>query len=96
MYRIRRYTLDKAKKLGVVVKPSKTQGKKLDVFKNGEKVATIGAIGYNDYPTFKALEKLGKYPKGYAEKRRKMYKIRHTKDRFKKGTNGWYADQLLW
>ena len=34
--------------------------------------------------------------KGTANERRKMYKIRHQKDRLKKGTNGYYADQLLW
>lgn len=96
MYRITKYTLDKAKKIGVVIKRSTTQGKKLDVFKNGNKVATIGALGYNDYPTFLALEKAGKVPKGYANKRRKAYKERHQKNRTKKGTNGWYADQLLW
>lgn len=96
MYQITRYTLEKAKKLGVTVKSSNTKGKKLDVFKNGKKIATIGALGYNDYPTFLLLEKKGKYPKGHAEKRRKSYKNRHEKDRHKVGTNGWFADQLLW
>lgn len=96
MYQITRYTLEKAKKLGVTVKSSNTKGKKLDVFKNGKKIATIGALGYNDYPTFLLLEKKGKYPKGHAEKRRKAYKNRHEKDRHKVGTNGWFADQLLW
>ena len=29
-------------------------------------------------------------------KGRKLYKIRHNKNRNKKGTNSWYADKLLW
>ena len=99
-YRITPYTLAQAKKLGVSVKPSTVAGKKLDVFKNvkGEvvKVATIGALGYNDYPTFMALEKKGKFPTGYAKRRRDAYKTRHQKDRTIRGTNGWYADKLLW
>jgi hypothetical protein len=99
-YRITPYTLAQADKLGVVVKPSKVRGKKLDVFKKSKgelvKIATIGALGYNDYPTFMDLEKKGKVPDGTAEKRRRAYKIRHQKDRTIRGSNGWYADKLLW
>jgi hypothetical protein len=51
----------------------------------------VGALGYSDYPTY--MKKMGKK---YADERRRLYKIRHKKDRLKKGTNGWYADQLLW
>lgn len=99
-YKITPYTFSQAKKLGVVVKPSKVNGKKLDVFKNvkGElvKVATVGALGYADYPTFQYLETRGRVPSGTAEKRRKAYKTRHQKDRTIRGSNGWYADKLLW
>ncbi len=91
-YRIKAYTLKQAKKLGVSVKPSTVKGKKIDVFdKKGEKLASVGAIGYDDYPTF--IEKKGKE---YADSRRYLYKIRHKKDRLKKGTPGYYADKLLW
>ena len=91
-YRITPYTKRQAKILGVVVKPSKTKGKKIDVFnKKGEKLASVGALGYGDYPTF--IRTKGKE---YADTRRKMYKIRHQKDRHKKGTPGFYADKLLW
>lgn len=90
-YRIKAYTYRRARALGVTVKPSTRKGKKIDVFKNGKKVASVGAIGYNDYPTFK--QKRGK---AYADKRRKAYKARHTKDRKRVGTPGYYADQLLW
>ena len=56
-YRITDYTKQQAKKLGVEVKPSKTKGKKIDVFKKGKKVASVGAIGYKDFPTYSKLEK---------------------------------------
>jgi len=78
------------------VKPSRVKGKKIDVFKKGEKVASVGAIGYNDYPTWMELESKGKVPKGTANKRRRLYKIRHKKDKDQKGTAGFYADKLLW
>lgn len=95
-YKITPYTKSQAKRLGVTVKPSKTKGKKIDVFKNGVKVASVGAIGYNDYPTFMHLEKKGKVPKGTANSRRKNYKLRHQSNRNVKGSNGYYADKLLW
>ena len=62
-YRITPYTLAQADKLGVVVKPSKVNGKKIDVFKNVKgqmvKVASVGALGY--YGTGKK----GKIPNWY-------------------------------
>ncbi len=91
MYKIKRHTYTQAKKLGVVVKPSTVKGKKIDVFKKGKKVASVGARGYNDYPTW--IQKKGKE---YADKRRKAYKSRHSSNRTKRGTPGYYADKLLW
>ena len=91
-YKITKYTKEQAKKLNVSVSPSKTKGKKIDVFNNkGEKLASIGALGYNDYPTY--VENKGKK---YADERRKLYKARHENDRNKKGSAGYYADKLLW
>jgi hypothetical protein len=90
-YKITEYTKKRAKQLGVEVKPSSVKGKKIDVFKGGKKVASVGAIGYNDYPTY--IKTKGK---DFAEKRRTLYKIRHKKDKDKVGTNGYYADKLLW
>lgn len=95
-YKIRTYSKAQAQKLGVDIKPSKTKGKKIDVFKAGKKVASIGAAGMNDYPTYKELEKKKKVKEGTAEKRRKLYKTRHESDRKKVGTNGYYADKILW
>jgi hypothetical protein len=50
----------------------------------------------NDYPTYLEKEKKGYFPKGYAKERRRLYKQRHEKDRNKTGSNGWYADKILW
>jgi len=91
MYTITNYTYEQAKKLKVNVKPSTKKNKKIDVFKNGSYIASVGAQGYLDYPTYikeKGLE--------YANKRRELYKIRHEKDRNIKNSNGYYADKLLW
>jgi hypothetical protein len=90
-YSITNYTKSQAKKLGVVVKPSSIKGKKIDVFKNDQKIASVGAIGYSDYPTY--IKTKGK---AYADERRRLYKIRHSKDRNVKGSDGYYADKLLW
>lgn len=87
-YKIQPYTLEKAKQLGVKVAPSNRAGKKLDVFKNGERVASIGASGMGDYPTY--LKNEGK---AYADERRRLYKVRHSKN---KGVAGFYASNLLW
>ena len=90
-YSITLYTKKQAKKISVEVKPSKVKGKKIDVFKKGKKVASVGAIGYGDYPTY--LKTKGKK---YADERRRLYKIRHQNNRTKVGSNGYYADKLLW
>lgn len=90
-YNITSYTRKQARKYGVTIKRSKTRGKKLDVFKNGKKIASIGALNYNDYPTY-----ANKCGWAYASKKRRLYKIRHRRDRTKRGTPGFYADKLLW
>jgi hypothetical protein len=95
-YKILPYSFRKAKDLGVVIKPSSNPLKKIDVFKNGKKIASVGARGMNDYPTYLEKEKKGKYEKGYANKRRMLYKQRHQNDRMKVGSNGYYADKILW
>ena len=98
LYHITNYTLKKAKKIGVKVKPSTNKTKKIDVFnKQGKKIASVGANGMNDFPTF--MQKNSKYGKNglmYAKTRRKLYRMRHEKDRHIKWSRGWLADQLLW
>lgn len=95
-YAITAYTRRRAAALGVEVKPSTRKGKKIDVFKNGKKVASIGALGMMDYPNFKKAEREGRVAAGTAERRRKAYKMRHRKDKDVYGTPGYYADKLLW
>jgi len=90
-YVITDYTRAQAKRLGVTIRPSTNPDKKLDVFKDGVKVASCGARGYNDYPTF-----WRKFGKKYADSRRRLYKQRHEKDRHVVGSAGYYADKLLW
>ena len=79
MYSITNYTRKQAKKLGVIVKPSTNKTKKIDVYKSDRKIASVGAYGMNDYPTY--MKKNGIK---YAKTRRRLYKIRHEKDRKKK------------
>ena len=90
-YSIKQYTYDQAKKLGVQVKPSTVKSKKIDVFKDGKKVASVGAQGMSDFPTY--IQTKGK---AYADERRRLYKIRHQSTRGKVGSLSYYADRLLW
>ena len=91
MFTISDYSLQQAKKIGVELKPSTYKNKKIDVYKQNKRVASIGAVGYSDYPTYVSTR-----GKAYADKRRSLYKVRHEKDRHTKGTAGYYADKLLW
>lgn len=75
---------ERARKLGVTVTPSTRKYKKLDVFRNGEKIASIGDIRYSDFLLHGD------------EERRRRYKQRHEKDRHKKGSAGYFADNILW
>ena len=69
MYEITNYSKEQAKKLGVQIKPSTRKDKKIDVFKNSQKVTSIGAKGYKDFPTYTKEKGLQ-----YAKQRRKLYK----------------------
>ena len=51
-YKIKKLQKDKAKKLNVEIKPSTNKKKKVDVFKDGKKVGSVGASGYKDYATY--------------------------------------------
>ena len=90
-YNITNYTYAQAKKLGVTVKQSTNKTKKIDVFKQGKKIASVGAAGMNDYPTFMKLK-----GQKFAKTRRRLYKMRHEKDRHIKWSRGWLAEKLLW
>jgi hypothetical protein len=92
-YTIRRYTYNKAKQLGLRLKPSTNKTKKIDVYseKTGKKIASVGTNGMNDFPTY--IQKRGLK---YAKTRRRLYKMRHERDRHVKMSNGWLSDKLLW
>ena len=90
-YIITDYTLKRAKQMKVTVQLSQQKNKKIDVFKNELKIATIGDSRYKDFPTYvieKGLE--------FANKRKRLYYIRHKKDIEKLNSNGFYAAKLLW
>ncbi len=91
IYRITNYTRKQARKIGVIVRPSTNNTKKIDVYRDDVKIASVGANGMNDYPTY--IRKRGFE---YAKTRRRLYKQRHEKDRHVKWSNGWLADKLLW
>jgi len=88
MYKILPQHYDNAKKLGVEIKPSTLKNKKIDVYKDNKKIASIGAIGYKDYEYY-IIEKGQKY----ADERRRLYNIRHKND---SNLNGYYARLILW
>jgi hypothetical protein len=91
MYQITDYTKLRAKEYGVQVRPSTNSKKKIDVFRNGEKIASIGAMGYKDYPTY--IQEKGK---AYADERRRLYNIRHRRNMEQVGSPGFWAGVLLW
>ena len=88
MYKIKRYSYEQAKKLNVDIKPSTNKTKKIDVFKDNEKIASIGEIGYSDYPTY-----ITEKGKEYADKRKILYHKRHNKNN---GKISKYTKAILW
>ncbi len=91
MYSITQYSKEQAKKLNVMIKPSEKKNKKIDVYKDGEYVVSIGDKRYKDYPTYKKEQ-----GEEIANKRRIAYKKRHEKDRHIINSAGYYADKILW
>tara|TARA_R110000868_G_scaffold94761_1_gene261153 strand:- start:474 stop:740 length:267 start_codon:yes stop_codon:yes gene_type:complete len=88
MYDILPYTYKKARELGLYVKASQKGNYKIDVFnKDGEYLFSGGFLGYSDYPHY--LKERGKQ---YAEERRRLYKLRHTKETVR----GRIISALLW
>ena len=84
----------RAKELGVTVKSSTDPAKKLDVYQEGKKIASIGQAGSNDYHLWQK-----QVSKAYADQRRKLYYMRHPyKTRMVNGvyTADYLAKQLLW
>ncbi len=91
MYVITPYTYQQAQKYNVIIKPSTKKNKKIDIFRNGKLIASVGDVRYSDYPTY--LKERGKE---YASSRRSLYKKRHSSTRHLIDSPSWWADQLLW
>ena len=72
----------------VKIIPSKHKNKKIDVYKDGKYLVSIGDFRYSDFPTY--IKTKGK---AYADKRRELYYERHAHN---KGLAGTYAKRLLW
>ena len=87
MYTITPYTYAKAKALKVTIKPSTKMHKKIDVFRDGSLIASVGDTRYKDYPTY-----LRENGKEYATERRRLYHLRHKGE----GLAGQLAKDLLW
>ena len=85
-YKIKQLQFEKAKKLLVEIKPSTRKNKKIDVFKLGKKIASIGDIRYSDYATGKK----------YADERRRLYRLRHEGEQKKLRSQGFYSWYILW
>lgn len=92
MYRIKNYSYNQAKILGVQIFPSGNPKHKIEVYdKQGVFICYIGDPKYSDYPTY--LETHGKE---YAENRRRLYRLRHHKEANKIGTRGFFSLHILW
>jgi hypothetical protein len=91
MYNIRFYSYIQADELGVTIYPSRNPKYKIDVYKGDKFLCSIGDSRYLDFPSYEE-----KYGRRYALFRRKLYKIRHAKDRSVVGSRGYYAYKILW
>ena len=87
MYEIQPATYKIAKRYGLEVFPSKKLHKKIDVYKDGVFITSVGDIRYKDYHIY--LKEKGK---AFAEERARLYYIRHKKDTIKERL----AKLLLW
>jgi len=81
--------LKQAKKIGVKVTKASDIEKKLDVYYENRKIASIGDSEYDDYYSYLKRDGIQ-----VAEEHRRRYKIRHAKDLDHLG--GYLAWVLLW
>ena len=90
VYKITSYSFRKAEENNLTIKPSTKKNKKIDVYKNGKYIDSIGDIRYNDYPTY-----ISNNGKKYADERRKLYYIRHNNNSSKYSADN-LAKLILW
>jgi hypothetical protein len=74
LYQISPRSKSIAKALGVQIEPSRVGFKKIAVYRNGKKIADVGDIRYNDYHSYRKINKK------LAEERKEAYRKRHNKD----------------
>ena len=86
MYEISKASYKVAKQYGLHIFPSEKLNKKIDVYKDGEYLASIGDSRFKDYHIYL------KEDKALAEERRRLYFIRHKKASMKEQL----AKLLLW
>ena len=91
MYEISEYTINRAKEYDFIVKVSTRKNKKLDVYKNGVLLGSKGNLLYSDYPSYIKTHGIE-----FADKRKKLYHLRHKKDIAVVNSLGWIAGILLW
>ena len=102
-YDIKPRTYKIAEKLGVKIYPSDNPKYKLEIYDANGQFITYSGDGNSkgDYPTYLEMEKKGEVPKGYADKRRKLYWKRHQNEIEKlgdewEGSRSYYSFLLLW
>jgi hypothetical protein len=86
MYNVKPYHLKKAMELGVEIQPSTKGFYKLDVYRDGKYLTSIGDKRYMDYQMYMEIDPI------LAEKRRQLYWGRHTKE----GVREYLAKHILW
>lgn len=74
----------------ISVQASLLKNKKLDVYKNGKYLHSIGDTRYMDYHQYKSIDPI------LAEKRRILYYKRHAKDIAIPESRGYHAWRYLW
>jgi hypothetical protein len=87
MYDIAKQTYKIAKQYGLEIESSSRKNKKIDVYKDGRYLTSVGDIRYKDFNMY--LKENGK---AFAEERRRLYYIRHKKDTMRENL----AKILLW
>jgi len=87
MYDISKQTYKIAKQYGLEIESSSRRNKKIDVYKDGRYLTSVGDSRYKDYNIY--LKENGK---AFAEERRRLYYIRHKKDTMRENL----AKILLW
>ena len=78
MYEISKQTYKIAKQYGLDIYPSEKTHKKIDVFKDGKYLCSIGDNRYKDFHIY--LKENGK---AYAEERARLFYMRHKQDTLK-------------